>query len=122
MTILCNGKKEKDRYSLKSIYGDCLEGAGLFIPHGAYARIDANAKIKVGDLVHCNKISGSISSYIKQVKEIKKRSIIVRTCYLDQNKDFEFEAAEIMGVVTEVYCKMFGSLVYKRNSKSNQKE
>jgi hypothetical protein len=71
-------------------------------------------KFKVGDFVHCNKIAGSISSYIKQVKEINGDSVIVGTAYLDSSKDFTFEAAEILGVVTEVYDAMWKDRVYKR--------
>lgn len=114
MTYLCNNRDERQRFSLRHIYGDCLEGAGLFIPHTAYAIIDSNADIKIGDLVHCSRMAGAINTFIKQVKEVKGDSIIVGTCYIDKSKDFEFEAGEIMGVVTEVYDKLSGSRIYVR--------
>ncbi len=114
MTYLCNGREENERYSLWEFHGDCVEGKGVYIPDGAYAIIDSNAEIRVGDFVHCSRITCPKNSYIKQVKEIKGSSVIVGTCYSDKSKDFTFEAAEIMGVVKEIYCKLTGKRKYVR--------
>ena len=112
MTIICNNKPEDKRFNMRRIYGDCLEGAGLCIPNDGYAIIDANAEVRVGDLVHCTNISGAVNSYIKQVKKIDGDSIYVETNYLEKSKNFGFEAAEILGVVKEVYDKIFGTRKY----------
>lgn len=114
MTHICRAKNENDRFYLEHISGDCLEGAGLYIPHGGYAIMDKDAEYKIGDLVHCNKISGQISGYLKQLKSIKQDCAIVTTNYTDESRNFEFEPEELLGVVTEVYSKLTGKLIYKR--------
>lgn len=114
MTMIYRPKDESKRFYLATIYGDCLERVGLKIPHEAYAVIDKCSDIKVGDLVKCTKVAGTLNSYIKQVKEIKEDSVIVGTAYLDHSKDYEFEAAEIRGVVVAAYCKVYRDLIYER--------
>lgn len=71
-------------------------------------------EVRVGDLVHCTIISGGVNSYIKQVKKIDGNRIYVGTNYLDKGKNFGYEAAEILGVVKEVYDKVFGTRKYVR--------
>lgn len=107
---------------LRSIYGDCLEKAGLNIPHGGYAIIDCSITPKIGDLVHCNNALATINGFIKQVKEIKGDTVIVGTAYMDDNKDFTFEASEIYGVVTEAFCRLWNKQVYCRNTEKGGAE
>ena len=103
MTILRYEKDKKKRFKIESIYGDCLEKLGVINKCGGYAIIDRCRKPKVGDLVHCRRERGTLNSYIKQVKRIEGDNYIVGTAYLDESKDYEFEAAEIIGVVIETY-------------------
>jgi hypothetical protein len=103
MTLIDCEKSKNKRFCLESIYGDCLERIGVKNRGGGFAVIDRCGKPKVGDLVHCTKCPGTLNSYIKQVKEINGDSIIVGTAYLDESRDFQFEAAEIRGVVIETY-------------------
>lgn len=114
MTHISTYKDGKDHCKLESIIGDCLEKAGLHIPHGGFAIIRSGLDIKVGDLVHCGRISGETPGMIKQVKSITNDSIIVGTAYVDSCRDFTFEAAEIYGVVTEVFDKVWHHRVYVR--------
>ena len=109
-----------DRHSFQEIHGDCLERAGLHIPHGGYAIIRQGEKINVGDLVHCGRISGETPGMIKQVKSIDGDSIICGSAYTDTSRDFTFEAAEIYGVVTEVFCKVWHKRVYARGERSEK--
>lgn len=97
---------------LESICGDCLEKAGLHIPHGGYAIIDCSISPKVGDLVHCDNRFGTIHGFIKQVKGFRGETVIVGTAYEDESKDYTFEASVIYGVVTEAFCKLWGKQVY----------
>ena len=106
----------KTARTLEVIYGDCLEKAGLNIPHKAYAIIDCSIAPKVGDLVHCNNSHGTVSGFIKQVKEFRGDTVIVGTAYADESRDFTFEASEIYGVVTEAFCKVGGNQVYCRST------
>jgi hypothetical protein len=101
---------------MRTIYGDCLEKVGLKIPHEGYAIIDCSITPKVGDIVHCNNSLGTVNGFIKQVKEFKGDTVIVGTAYIDESKDFTFEASEIYGVVTEVFCKLWKKQVYCRDS------
>lgn len=114
ITHICRSKDKCDRYRLERISGDCLEGAGLRMIYGGYARVDRNAKYKIGDLVHCNKIAGQIGGYIKQIKSIEPDKVIVTTNYTDVSRNFEFQPEELLGAVTEVYCRVTGKLLYKR--------
>lgn len=97
------------------IKGDCLEKAGLKIPHGANAIIDCSITPRVGDLVHCDNEIGTISGFIKQVKEFRGDTVIVGTAYEDESRNFTFEASVIFGVLTEAYCKVWGKQVYCRD-------
>lgn len=108
MTYHVKKRPPKRRFFIRSIYGDCLEKLGIRNIGGGYAIIDANAKVKVGDIVFCSRVLGQIGGYIKQVKEINGDSVIVGTAYLDESRDFTFEAAEIMGTVLETYGKQGG--------------
>ena len=114
MTIVYRPKKKKSRFKYEYIYGDCLEAAGLKIPNRAIAIIDQGAALRIGDFVHCSRVTGEIGGYIKQIKEINGDSIIVGTAYIDSTKDYTFEAAEIYGVVTEAYDKVWHDRIYKR--------
>lgn len=111
-----DGRKRPPR-TFVPIVGDCLERAGLVIPHGAYAIVDCSITPKVGDIVFCDNEFGVISGLIKQVKEFRGDTVIVGTAYKDESKDFTFEASTIMGVVTEVFCRMWRNQVYCRESK-----
>lgn len=104
---------------LKSIKGDCLEKAGLRIPHGGWAIIDCSISPTVGDLVYCDNEFGTIHGFIKQVKEFRENTVIVGTAYEDESKDYTFEASVIYGVVTEAFCKLFGRQVYNRVEETN---
>lgn len=46
----------------------------------------------------------------------KGDTVIVGTSYIDESKDFTFEASEIYGVVTEVFCKLWNKQVYCRDN------
>ncbi len=114
MTYLCQGREDSERFRMINCHGDCLEKAGIHMPAGAIATFDSNAEIEVGDLVICSRITGGVQPYIKIVKEKNDDSVIVGTAYLDPSKDFTFEAAEIMGVVKEIYRKDTGKRIYAR--------
>ena len=114
MTHIFKPRKGRE-WVFAQIYGNCLERAGLHIPNKAFAIIHQGGKFKAGDFVHCTKVAGQIGGYIKQVKEINGDTVIVGTAYTDSTKDFSFEAAEILGVVTEVYDALWHDRVYKRS-------
>lgn len=114
MTIICKSKTASKRNTIEPIYGDCLERAGLHIPHSGMAIIRQGLKIKVGDLVHCSRVCGEIPGMIKQVQSIVDGTITVGSAYIDPARDFSFEAVEIYGVVTEVFDKITHNRVYKR--------
>ena len=116
MTIICKAKSPKKRFALLPIHGNCLEKLGVFNEGGGYAVVDHNTPVRVGDIVHCGRVTGQIGGYMKQVKEINGDSIIVGTAYFDESKDFQFEAAEIYGVVIETYGKLWRFREYKRPS------
>jgi len=114
-TMIYKKEDRKPCREMRSICGECLEKAGLHIPHGGYAIIDCSIYPEVGDLVHCNNALVTINGYIKQVKEFKGDTVIVGTAYMDESKDFIFPASEIYGVVTEVFCKLWSKQVYCRD-------
>lgn len=114
MTHIYYEKNKKRRFHIQQIHGDCLEKLGVRNVGGGYAIIDCCATPKVGDIVHCLRGCANVSSYIKQVKRIEGESYIVGTAYLDETKDFEFEASEIIGVVLETYGKTYGFREYVR--------
>lgn len=120
MTYLCQGREDSERFRMHEIYGDCLEKAGIYMPEGAIATVDSNAEIEVGDLIICSRIVGQARAYIKKVKEIIGDSIIVGTKYRDPSKNFTFEAAEIMGVVKEIYRKDTGKRIYARSEQKQK--
>jgi hypothetical protein len=103
-------REDNDRYYTESTYGDCLEAIG--IPSRAIMVADRNIRPVVGDLVHCCKIAGALSSYIKDVESISDE-LVVRTHYVDSTKDFRFVAEEVLGVVVEVRT-LDGDVVYRR--------
>ena len=102
---------------IEKVYGDCLEAVGLVIPDGGIAIVDTTIFPEIGDLVHCKKVRGALSSYIKQVKSIDGSIITVGTAYLDKSRDFQFIAEEVIGVITECYDTFRHNLVYDRRSK-----
>lgn len=125
MTLHVSKKPPNRRIYIRPIHGDCLERIGVKNKGGGYAIIDANATVKVGDLVFCSQVLGEIGGYIKQVKEINDDSVIVGTAYLDETRDFQFEAAEIMGTVLETFGKISGFREYIRPTslrKKNKKD
>lgn len=120
MTHFTRKSPANKRFVLREIYGDCLERVGIKNRSGGYAVIDRNARVRVGDIVHCSKMTGQIGGMLKQVKEINGDSVIVGTAYLDENADFQFEAAEIHGVVIETYNKFWGHREYVRPTHSRK--
>lgn len=114
MTLHVSKRSPQRRFSINLINGNCLEKLGIKNTGGGYAIVDANATVNVGDVVHCSKCLGGLQTYLKQVKEINGDSVIVGTAYYDESKDFQFEAAEIMGTVIETYGKTFGFREYVR--------
>ena len=122
MTHYSRAVTPQKRFCLRQIYGDCLEKLGIRNVGGGYAIIDKNAIPKVGDVVHCLKGIGNVQGYLKQVKRIEGDSVIVGTAYLDEKKDYEFEASEILGVVLETYGKTFGWREYERPKEGTDNE
>jgi hypothetical protein len=121
MTHFTRKSPANKRFVLRPICGDCLERVGIRNRcGGGYAIIDHNARVRVGDIVHCSKIVGQINGMLKQVKEIDGDSVIVGSAYLDESKDFQFEAAEIYGVVIETYDKLWGDREYVRPTHSRK--
>ncbi|MBQ8399074.1 MAG: hypothetical protein IJX08_03810 [Clostridia bacterium] len=115
MTPIVRRDDPAKRFSLEVICGDCLEGAGLHIPHGGYAVIDKGTDLRVGDIVHCGRLSGATPGCIKQVQAISKDgTVTVGTAYLDKSRDFSFDAGEIYGVVKEVYCQLWRKRIWWR--------
>lgn len=97
-TIICTSCRQQ--YTDRRIFGDCLEAEG--IPSSGIVKLEHGTEVHVGDIVHCTKYAGMISSYLKKVLEIKNGLIIVGTAYVNPEKDFSFPAAEILGVAVEV--------------------
>lgn len=120
-TRIYTPKQNKPCRELHPIKGECLEKVGLKIPHGAFAIIDCSISPQVGDLEHCDNAFGTIHGFIKQVKEIKGDTVIVGTSYIDESKDFTFEASVIYGVVTEAFCKLWNKQVYCRQDRPTEK-
>lgn len=116
MTRIYTPKDRTGARMCTRICGDCLEKAGLHIPNEAIAIIDCSCEIKVGDFVICTRGAGALNKYCKQVKEIGE-TIIVGTAYTDKSLDYTFEAAEIYGVVTEAFDKLWHNQVYSRAEK-----
>lgn len=114
MTHIYYEKRKGRRFCIKHIHGICLEKLGIRNVGGGYAIIDKCATPKVGDVVICIRNGANLSPYCKQIKKIDGDSYIVGTAYLDESKDFEFEASEIVGVVLETYGKTWGYREYIR--------
>ena len=114
MTSIYYEKRKEKRFRIREIYGNCLERLGIRNVGGGYAIIDKCATPKVGDVVVCIRNGANLSPYCKQIKRIEGDSYIVGTAYLDESKDFEFEASEIVGVVLETYGKTWGCREYIR--------
>jgi len=109
-------KNKKRRFTLENLTGDCLEKAGVCIPNGAYAIVDHYLTPKPGDFVVCTKTPAVLNQFCKQVKTVEKDSITVGTDYADPSRNYEFEAAEIHGVVIEVYDRIFRNQIYSRKT------
>lgn len=107
--------RRKSPRKAEYVHGKCLEKAGLIIPYGGIAIVDCSITPRVGDLVHCDNCFSPVSGFIKQIKEFRDDFVIVGTSYVDESKDFNFEAYTIYGVVTEVFCKFSGKRVYCRD-------
>lgn len=107
--------RRKSPRKAEYIHGECLEKAGLIIPHGAIAIVDCSITPRVRDLVHCDNFIGTVQGMIKQIKEFRDDFIIVGTSYLDESKDFTFEAYTIYGVITEAFDKLHGKRIYCRD-------
>ena len=122
MTILCTAKNPKKRFVAERIHGNCLEKLGIRNEGGGIAIIDCNAIPKIGDVVHCAPPGVNISSYLKQVKRIEGDTYIVGTAYIDEKKDYEFEAGEIYGVVIETYGAIWKCREYVRPTHLRKKK
>lgn len=114
-TDIYTPERRKSPRKMEYIHGNCLEKAGLIIPHGALAIVDCSITPRVGDLVHCDNYLGTLQGFIKQVKEFRDDFVIVGTSYMDESKDFTFEAYAIYGVITEAFDKFGGKRVYCRD-------
>lgn len=113
-TDIYKPERRKSPRTAEYIHGECLEKAGLIIPRGAIAIVDCSITPIVGDLVHCDNCFGTCNGFIKQIKEFGDDFVIVGTSYLDESKDFTFEAYTIYGVITEAFDKLSGKRVYCR--------
>lgn len=104
---------------IETLYGKCLEAAGVRIPHYGIAVVNSVSldELEVGDLVICGKIAGQIPPMCKQVIEIRDDTVVVGTAYLDKNKDVSFEVEEIHEVVLEIYDRAFGNMIWQRGKK-----
>lgn len=112
-TVLSKIKEKSKRFRIKEVYGDCLQAVGVK-SYNSLAIIDGFTTPKIGDIVHCAPPGVNISSYLKQIKDIKDGVYIVGTAYLDSSRDYTFEAGEIYGVVIETYGKISGYREYVR--------
>lgn len=82
------------------------------IPDSAYITVDRALIPRVGDLVHCARLAGAITTYVKEVREVGD-DIIVGTRYLDSDRDYTFAAAELLGTVI-IAKDSEGNIVYER--------
>lgn len=117
MTLISKSMTPDKRFFFKHVSGDCLAGIGIMKHMRGIATIDRDAEIRVGDIVLCTKSLGAINTYIKQVKQIRDDSVIVSTAYANGRPDIEFEAADIYGVVREIYDEWTGMRDYARQEK-----
>ncbi len=116
MTHLTELRDPKKRFHMRKIYGDCLEGEPVYLVmhRKGVAIIEHGLVPRIGDLVHCSSVSGQLGGFIKRVESINNGIYTVGTCYVDKSRDFSFEAAEIFGVVKEVYDELLGNRIYCR--------
>lgn len=114
MTLRSRAKTPTHRLEIIHAHGHCLAGLGILKCGSGHVIVDRDADIYVGDIVLCTRRLGTLNSYIKQVRSIFDDSVVVGTAYADGRLNEEFEAAEILGVVTDVYGEM-GFLEYTRS-------
>lgn len=98
---------------LESIYGNCLKALNIELSHGGWVVISRTLAIREGDLVQCTRMPGTLP-YIMKVQKIDDETIVVNSCYGSSQLDFNFEAAEIYGVVTHIFDKQSGTELYRR--------
>lgn len=110
MTIRPSEKSVGEKTHTYRTHGDCLERRG--IPDPAYITVDRTMIPRVGDLVHCARLAGAITTYVKEVREVGD-DIIVGTRYADSDRDYTFTAAELLGTVIAATDNE-GNAVYKR--------
>lgn len=114
ITQMITTSRKEGEIKLLKIDGDCLEAVGV-PPRGCRAVINRTITPVVGDLVWCRRIDKSITSYIKRVKSYEDGRLIVGTAYADSQRDFEFFAPFLMGVVEYVFDGD-GDLAYRREA------
>ena len=98
-----------------AIYGDCLEAIG--IPQKGFAVIDREEKPRPFDVVWCNNPVGTATGYLKQIVQTGGKAI-VRTRYIDRERDYQFYAPEVYGVVLRVEDEK-QNVVWERPKKTN---
>lgn len=98
---------------LDSVYGNCLKALNVDLNSGGWVVINRTLAIREGDLVQCTRMPGTLP-YIMKVQKIDDETIIVDSCYGNSQLDFNFEAAEIYGVVTHIFDKQSGIELYRR--------
>lgn len=98
---------------LESIYGNCLKALNIELLHGGWAVINRTLAIREDDLVRCTRMPGTLP-YIMKVQKIDDETVVVNSCYGNSQLDFNFEAAEIYGVVTHIFDKQSGTELYRR--------
>ena len=98
---------------LESAYGNCLKALNIELPHGGWIVINRTLAIREYDLVRCTRMPGTLP-YIMKVQKIDDETIVVDSCYGNNQLDFSFEAAEIYGVVTHIFDKQSGIELYRR--------
>lgn len=112
-TTIIIPSRECAEIKLLPIEGDCLEAVGV-PSRGCRAVINRTIIPVAGDLVWCRRVDNSITSYIKRVKSYEDGRLIVGTAYADSQRDVEFFAPFLMGVVEYVFDGD-GDLAYRRN-------
>ena len=114
--IFCRAEDPRKRIVKHNCYGECLEGSGRVMPNGGIAVIDRNGKPQVGDVVHCTRNAGTLTSYLKRVESIDSE-ITVGTRYIDASRDFSFIAREIFGVLLQVLDRETGAVIWEKDGK-----
>lgn len=98
---------------LESIYGNYLKALNIELPHGGWVVINRTLAIREDDLVQCARMPGTLP-YIMKAQKIDDETVAVASCYGNSQLDFNFEAAEIYGVVTHIFDKQSGTELYRR--------